>query len=194
MTRSQRTDFFPSAQSRLPEKKRVTKVTCSLNLDDDDNRNRDNGGGGNDDNSGGGGDRGKHRQQSATTPTVATKPTATETTAAVMTTTKTATAAMATATAIATTAKAMATATARQRFQPLVRGPSRDVGLWGGDDLSPLFWFLRSAHCELRPPLVNVLLQLWTDSACSFAPAPGTTTLLLTKNQRLWRETLHNVG
>jgi hypothetical protein len=53
---------------------------------------------------------------------------------------------------------AMATALAAD-VQLLVRGRSR-ARLGGGDDLSPLFWFLRSAHCALCPPfLVRVLFQ-----------------------------------
>jgi len=91
------------------------------------------------------------------------------------------TAAMATGTAIATKAMAMATATARRRSQLLVRGHLRDVGLWGVDDLSPLFWFLRSAHCALRLPLVMCFYNYGqTPPAVGpkrFAPAPGKTTL-----------------
>jgi hypothetical protein len=41
----------------------------------------------------------------------------------------------------------------------------KDVGLWGGDDLCPLVWFLRSALCALCLPLVRVLFQLRTDYA-----------------------------
>ena len=81
--------------------------------------------------------------------------TATET-AAVASTTKTAVAAMATATAIVTRVMALATGMAAD-VQLLVRGRSRMSGFGGGDDLSPLFWFLLSAHCALCPPLVRVL-------------------------------------
>jgi hypothetical protein len=67
-------------------------------------------------------------------------------------TTKTVAAAMATA----TTAMAMATAMAVD-VQLLVRARAfKDVGLWGGDDLSPLIWFLCSVHCA-HPHLVRVL-------------------------------------
>jgi len=106
--------------------------------------------------------------------------TATETVVVVVVaTTKTAAAALATATAIATTAIAMAMATAMAaNVHLLVRARAfKDDGLWGGDDLSPLVCFLRSALCALCPPLVRVLFQLWTDSATvgrkQFAPAPG---------------------
>ena len=87
--------------------------------------------------------------------------------AAVAATRKTAAAAMATATAIATTAMMMATATVMVvDVQLLVRARAfKDVRLWGFDDLSPLVWFLRYAHCVLCPPLVRVLFQLRTDSA-----------------------------
>ena len=85
----------------------------------------------------------------------------------VVATTKTAAAAMATATAIATTGMAMAMATAlAANVHLLVRARAfKDVGLWGGDDLSPLVCFLRSALCALCPPLARVFFQLRTDSA-----------------------------
>jgi hypothetical protein len=73
--------------------------------------------------------------------------------------TKTVVAAMATGTAVTITAVAMVTAMAAG-VQLLVRArPCKDVGHWGGgDDLSPLLWFLCSAHCALWylcPPLVK---------------------------------------
>ena len=150
-------------------------------MTDDNNSSRDSGGGG-DDNNGGcvgndggyrgdGGDRVKHRQQSATMTTAATTTTATATVAVGATKAAAAAAvAMATATAIAMTAMLMARRQWRQMFN-FVRGRSRMLGFGGSDDLSPLFWFLRSAHCALCPPLVRV-----TPPAVGrkqFAPAPG---------------------
>ena len=68
--------------------------------------------------------------------------------AAVAAATKTAVAAMATAVAIATMAMAMVTAMTAD-VQLLVRGVQGCRALGGGDDLGPLFWFLRSAHFAL---------------------------------------------
>ena len=115
--------------------------------------------------------------------TAAATMTATETTAVAATRKTAAAAAMATATAIATTAMMMATATVMAvDVQLLVRARAfKDVGLWGFDDLSPLAWFLRYAHCVLCPPLECFSNYGQTPPAVGrkrFAPAPGKPTLL----------------
>ena len=68
--------------------------------------------------------------------------------AAAAATTKMAAAVMATAVAIAMTVIAMVMAMTAD-VQLLVRSVQGCRALGGEDDLSPLFWFLRFAHCAL---------------------------------------------
>ena len=61
--------------------------------------------------------------------------------------------------------------------QLLVRGRSRMSGFGEGDDLIPLFWFLRSVHSKCALSTMPAPVK----SACPrkpFAPAPGKTSLL----------------